>query len=101
MNEYIRPGGPPTSSPAEISQAATTTKPGLRNSEGCNDANPSEYQRTAPLPKSVPKNGKPIRAMNDTKNPITAKRRTIRGDIIETANITIIAMPPKIACLVT
>ena len=44
------PGGPPTSKLEAISHAVKITKHGFRNSEGCTDANPKEYQRTAPLP---------------------------------------------------
>ena len=83
---------------AAIIQAATTTKPGFRNSDGWIDANPSEYHRTAPLPKSVPKNGSKARATNAAMKPSTARRRTSVGDIMDVMIIAIRASPPKNAC---
>ncbi len=60
-----------------------TTKPGLRNSDGCTEAKPSEYQRTAPLPKSVPRTG---RSASATKRDGEADHREaahLPGVIIE------------------
>ncbi len=84
-----------------MNQAVTTTNPGLRNSDGCTEAKPSEYQRTAPLPKSVPNSGSSASASNDTANPTTANRRTSRGAIIDVSSMTAIAPPPNTACRVT
>ena len=92
------PGGPWIWWLAAIIQAATTTKPGLRNSEGWTEAKPSEYQRTAPLPKSVPKKGRSARPTKATRKPSTARRRTRVGDIIDVTIIAISASPPKKAC---
>ena len=94
-NEIIRPGGPFKSCAAAISQAVRIIKPGLRNSDGCTDAKPKENQRTAPLPKSVPKIGSKASATKDARNPRTPIRRTISGDIMEKSTITTIATPPK------
>ena len=99
--DQVLPGGPPISWLAAISQAATTTKPGLRNSDGCTEAKPSEYQRTAPLPKSVPSTGSSASAANAARKPSVASRRTSCGDIIDRRTITAIATPPKNACRVT
>ena len=96
--DHVFPGGPLISSEAAIIQAATTTNPGLRNSEGWKLAKPSEYQRTAPLPKSVPKNGSSASATKEAMNPMMASRRTRRGDIIEVRIIATTATPPKNAC---
>ena len=76
-------------------------KPGFRNSEGWNEAKPSEYQRVAPLPKSVPKKGSNANATKATTKPSTARRRTSTGDIIEVSSIAISANPPKNACRCT
>ena len=51
---------------AAIIQADTTRKTGFRNSDGCTEAKPSEYQRVAPLPKSVPKKGSNANATKAT-----------------------------------
>ena len=64
---------------AAMNQAAMTTKPGLRNSEGCTEAKPNEIQRTAPLPKSVPSTGNSISASIETAKPSTPSRRTCAG----------------------
>ena len=95
------PGGPPKWVDAANSHAVMTMKPGLRNSDGCTDANPSEYQRVAPLPKSVPKTGSNNNDTNAPKNPKTASRRTITGYIIDTAIITAIAVPPNTVWRIT
>ncbi len=92
------PGGPATSVEAAIIQAAVTTKPGLRNSDGCTEPKPSEYHRTAPLPKSVPKIGRNPSATNETPQPITARRRTCTGVIIVVSTIAASATAPKTAC---
>ena len=73
-------------------------KQGLRNSDGCTEAKPSENQRTAPLPKSVPKTGSKAKAIKDKRKPSTPMRRTMSGDIIDTATMTTMATPPKKAC---
>ncbi len=91
------PGGPLISSEAAIIQAEATTKPGFRNSEGCIEAKPRLYQRVAPLPKSVPRNGKSASATKATRKPITANRLTTSGDIIEVSNIARIARLPNTA----
>jgi hypothetical protein len=49
-SDTVLPGGPPISVEAAIIQAVKMTKTGLRNSDGCTEAKPSEYQRTAPCP---------------------------------------------------
>ena len=69
--------------------------PGFRNSDGCTEAKPKENQRTAPLPKSVPKAGSNARAMKVSRKPTTPSRRTISGVIIDTAIIAAMATPPK------
>ena len=92
------PGGPPGSFAEAISHAEIMMKTGFRNSDGWREMKPSEYQRVAPLPKSVPKAGSNIRAAAAKKNPITPSRRTMSGDIIDVPNMTTNAMPPKNAC---
>ena len=99
--DHVLPGGPLISSAAAIIHAATTTKPGLRNSDGWKDAKPIEYQRTAPLPKSVPKNGSRASATKERRKPTIAKRRTIIGVIIDVSTIAITASTPKTACRCT
>ena len=99
--EYIRPGGPPRSCAEAISHAATTINPGLRNSDGWTEKPPSDSQRTAPLPKSVPMNGSAMMMANVTPKPSVARRRTSLGDIIEVMNMVIIASIPNWACLIT
>ena len=94
-NDQSRPGGPPRSCAAAIIQAAATTKPGLRNSEGWMEAKPSEYHRVAPLPKSVPKIGSKASAAKAVKNPRMASRRTRVGDISEVISIAKSASVPK------
>ena len=76
-------------------------KPGFRNSDGWIEAKPKLNQRTAPLPKSVPKTGNKAKAMNAPTNPMTPMRRTISGVIIEVPSIATIAIPPKNACRCT
>ena len=93
--EIALPGGPFRSWLAEISQALRITKNGLRNSEGWTEAKPIENQRTAPLPKSVPKIGSSARAAKAPTKPSTPSRRTRWGDIIEVPSIARIASPPK------
>ncbi len=73
----------------------------MRNSEGCTDTTFSEYQRTAPLPKSVPKIGKSATATKAQMNPTTAIRRIRVGDIIDTKSITPSPSTPKATCRVT
>ena len=68
------------------------------NSEGCREIKPSEYQRVAPLPKSVPKMGNKTKASIANPNATVAQRRTVEGDIIEVMVIAIKAMAPKTAC---
>ena len=68
-NENNLPGGPFKSRLAAINQAATTMKPGFKNSDGCTEAKPKENHRTAPLPKSVPNIGNRISATKDTAKP--------------------------------
>ena len=80
-----------------MNQAETMTKPGLRNSEGWNEAKPSEIQRTAPLPKSVPITGRAIRVRKANAKPTTPMRRTCCGLIIEIATITTRPTPPNSA----
>ena len=92
------PGGPFSSSLAAMNQAQTTTKQGLRNSDGCTLPKPMEYQRTAPLPKSVPKNGRKTSETSVRAKPISASRRTSTGAIIDVATSTISARTPKAAC---
>ena len=60
-----------------------------------------EYQRTAPFPKSVPKNGSKASATKDTRNPTIARRRTITGVIIDVSTMAITASTPKTACRCT
>ena len=100
-NDQSRPGGPPRSCAAAIIHAATTIKPGLRNSDGWMEAKPSEYQRVAPFPKSVPKKGSKASPMNAITKPSTARRRTRMGLIMEVTSMATRAAPPKIACRVT
>ena len=92
------PGGPPMSAEAAISQAAKIAKAGFRNSAGCTDTTFSEYQRTAPLPKSVPKTGSSASATTDRPKATTPQRRSLSGDIIETASSTPSATTAKAAC---
>ena len=101
VKDIIRPGGPFGSNDAEINQAANTTKAGLINSEGCNETNPKEYQRVAPLPKSVPSIGSMTKANRAKQKATVAQRRTVEGDIIEVMVIAIRAIAPKIACRCT
>ena len=60
----------------EIIQAINIIKRGFRNSDGWIVIRSKENHLTAPLPKSVPKNGKRIRPVIVTKNPNTQKRLT-------------------------
>ncbi len=92
------PGGPPTSKEAAISQAENTRKAGFRNSDGCTEVKPREYQRTAPLPKSVPSTGSRASATKPIRNPITPSRRTARGEAIDKSTIVTSASDPKNAC---
>ena len=77
------------------------TKPGLRNSDGWNEAKPRLIQRTAPLPKSVPITGSATKAAKAHRNPKTPIRRTCRGVIIEMTSAATRARPPKNAWRVT
>jgi hypothetical protein len=98
----VRPGGPNRSNEPAISQAAISTKPGFRNSDGCRLKKPSEYQRTAPLPKSVPSQGSAIVAAtvpsqgsaivaaNAPANSTTPSRRSMA-----TGNIEIMPIRPS------
>ena len=86
---------------AAISQAQMMTKQGLRNSDGWTLAKPSEYQRVAPFPKSVPRTGSRASAAKAPRKPITPIRRTMSGDIMEITSITTMPTPPKKACRVT
>ena len=97
-SEICRPGGPLISCEAAISQAVTTTKPGLRNSEGCTEAKPNENHRTAPLPKSVPRKGRSMSAARPATKPMTPMRRTSRGESIETPTIATRPRMPKKIC---
>ena len=81
-----------------IIQPTKTIKPGFRNSEGWMDPKPSEYQRTAPLPKSVPRNGSRAMPTKEIANPRTARRRTVLGDIMVMMNMVTSASDPNIAC---
>ena len=96
-NEINLPGGPATSVEAAISHAETMTKPGLRNSDGWKDTKPNEYQRIAPLPKSVPRRGRQTKAKKATAKPITPARRIALGDRSEKPNIVAKATAPKAA----
>src|SRR5690625_303894 len=78
--EMSRPGGPPCSIAPAISQAAVRASAGLMNSDGCSAMKPSEYQRAAPLPKSVPNQGSAAIAMKETRNSSTPKRRMVRSE---------------------
>jgi hypothetical protein len=100
-NEISLPGGPLISLDAEIIQAVTTKKQGFKNSEGCKEANPKVYQRVAPFPKSVPKIGSNMRAINEKTKPITANLLTKSTDIIDNEIIVTIDSEPKITCLST
>ena len=93
--EIALPGGPFRSWLAEISQALRITKNGLRNSEGWTEAKPIENQRTAPLPKSVPKTGSNINAVKARAKPRTPARRTIAGLSMEKPIMVRSAMLPN------
>ncbi len=71
-----------------ISQAAMMAKAGLRNSDGCRPMTPSEYQRTAPLPKSVPNQGSAAQAASVPRNIRTPRRRIATVLIIESTPMT-------------
>ena len=70
----------------------------MRNSDGCTETTRSEYQRTAPLPKSVPKNGRSASATTEMPKATTPQRRSRSGDIIETTSISTSENAPKAAC---
>ena len=76
-------------------------KPGFTNSDGWNEAKPSEYQRIAPLPKSLPRKGSKASATKDRAKPTMPMRRTISGESIEAPIITASAMAPNCPCLIT
>ena len=97
-NDIARPGGPPMSVEAAISQPAKIAKAGFRNSDGCTETTLSEYQRIAPLPKSVPNTGRSASATTDSPKATTPQRRSLSGDIIETASSTASATTAKAAC---
>ena len=94
-NEICFPGGPLISMLEAKSHAETTINTGFRNSDGCTDVKPNEYQRTAPLPKSVPKNGSKAKATNVITNANVDRRRNNLGSIIDATSIAIKATPPK------
>ncbi len=83
--EMVRPGGPKRSNEPHMSQAAARTKAGFRNSEGCRLKKPSEYQRVAPLPKSVPSQGSSAVANKAAAKRIRAQRRTRLSEDMEIA----------------
>ena len=86
--ESVRPGGPPCSMAPAISQAVVIAKAGFRNSDGCRPMTPSEYQRTAPLPKSVPNQGSAAQATAVPRNISTPRRRIATVFIIESKAMT-------------
>ncbi len=69
------------------SQAESTAKHGLTNSEGCSENHGSSIQRRAPLI-SAPMNSVVTISATATAKPAMAMRRTLRGVWRETANIT-------------
>ncbi|CAI8242044.1 Uncharacterised protein [marine metagenome] len=71
------------------------------NSDGCIEAKPSEYQRVAPFPKSVPKSGKNAKDTNAIPNAMVARRLIVAGANIEVMIIATRERPPKTACLST
>ena len=75
-----------------------TAKDGFRNSAGCTEITLSEYQRIAPLPKSVPNTGRSASATTETAKPSTAQRRSRSGDIIDTTSISTSENAPNAAC---
>ena len=85
--------------PIAISQAVTTAKQGLRNSEGCMVPSSGKLsQRRAPLV------SKPITSVAAVsaiapRQPSRAKRRTPFGDSSETITISDAARPRKTTCL--
>ena len=81
-----------------MNQAQIAIKPGLRNSDGWIEAKPSDSQRVAPLPKSVPMTGSARTVAKAPRNSSTPRRRTCTGDSMDTTSITPSAMPPKAAC---
>src|SRR3546814_19003119 len=83
------PGMPVSSRSSENSQADTTAKQGLANSEGCSDRPAKLIQRVAPLISAPVINVSTSRTM-DASMPRQARRRTQRGvaselDIISAA----------------
>ncbi len=77
--------------PSAISQAATTAKNGLRNSDGCNDRNGIGSQRRAPLI-STPTTSVAAVSSSAMAKPISAKRRTPRGESSDTVIISAAAI---------
>ncbi len=81
----------PGSLPSAISQAATTAKKGLRNSEGCSDRPGIGSQRLAPLI-STPTTSVAAVSTSAPAKPSSAKRRTPFTDSSETPTISVAAI---------
>ena len=80
------PGKPGRSLCSANSQAATTAKVGLTNSEGCNDRPGRLIQRRAPLISAPMRKVSASRA-SEIPKPIHAIRRMVRGGCSETTNM--------------
>ena len=91
------PGMSRRCAPSENAQAATTTKAGFTNSEGCRPNEPNWIQRCAPLI-SGPNFPARMQSATPQSQVPSARRRMPRSDRNETAQISRIVGARYIAC---
>ena len=94
----VAPGKRTTCLPSAMSQAAATAKQGLRNSLGWICIPGRAIQRRAPLI-STPATSVIAVRVSATTQPISAMRRTSRGDSSDTPTTMAPAMPRNSTCL--